>query len=85
VSDGFLRKWSELETKPIGITKQHNGYPMTFADDNNNETVIWAPISFDTAEDVTIKAFIYESKEDKSPIAYSQIVLVNDNGMLYKK
>jgi L-fucose mutarotase/ribose pyranase (RbsD/FucU family) len=85
VSDGFLRKWSELGTKPIGITEQHNGYPMTFADDNNNEIVIWAPISFDTAEDVTIKAFIYESKEDKSPIAYSQIVLVNDNGMFYKK
>jgi L-fucose mutarotase/ribose pyranase (RbsD/FucU family) len=84
VSDGSLRKWSELGTKPMNITEQHNGYPMTFSDDNNKGAVIWAPLSFDTEEDVIVKAYVYEEDADKSPIAYSKILLENRAGVFQK-
>lgn len=85
ISDGLLRIWNASGAKPIGITDQHNGYPMTFSNDENKGAVIWAPMSSSIGEDVSIKAFIYKSSEDKSPIAYAQILLKNENGTFYKK
>ena len=84
VSGGSLRKWSEPGTKPIGITEQHNGYPMTFSDDSNMGAVIWAPLSFDTEENIIVKTYIYEKETDKSPVAYSEIVLENKAGVFQK-
>jgi hypothetical protein len=84
ISEGLLRKWSEFGAKPIGITDQHNGHPMTFSVDENKGAVIWSPMSSGTDEDVSIKAFIYKASEDKCPIAYAQILLENDNGTFYK-
>ncbi|MHB8129724.1 MAG: hypothetical protein ACYDEX_12075 [Mobilitalea sp.] len=81
VSDGLIRSWSETHLKPRVIMKQHNGYPMTSSKDDNEGAVIWSPLSFDTGEDVSITAYIYETAEDKSPIASSKIMLDNTAGV----
>jgi L-fucose mutarotase/ribose pyranase (RbsD/FucU family) len=83
VSNGSLRKWGP-GTKPSVITDQHNGYPMTFSEDSNSGAVIWAPLSFDIEEDVVVKAYIYEEETDRSPVAYSKIILNNEAGVFYK-
>lgn len=85
VSDGIIKTWSEAVTKPMGILTQHNGYPMTSSEDENQGAVIWTPLSFEDTQDVTIEAYIYESAEDKSPIAYSKVTLKNNDGLYQKK
>jgi hypothetical protein len=85
VSEGSLRKWSDIRIKPIGIKEQHNGYPMTFSEDNNEGAVIWTPLSFDTEKAVIVKAYIYKKEADKRPVAYSEIMIENRSGVFQKK
>lgn len=85
VSGGRLRKWSEKDLKPVEITDSHNGYPITFTGDENKGAVIWTPITFLQEEVVTIRANLFESAEDKSPIASSELIITNDSGTYQEK
>jgi hypothetical protein len=85
VSGGLIRTWDGDGLKPKDITKQHNGYPMTSSDDPNNGEVIWTPLSYDTGEDITIEAYIYEEEEAQRPVAYSTLILGNTSGTFQKK
>lgn len=84
VSDGSIKSWDEEIKKPIGIIRQHQGFPMTSSEDWNKGGVIWIPLSYD-AKEVTIEAYLYESPEDRSPIGYSKVVLENVNGSYQEK
>lgn len=91
VLDGFVKKWSEKDLKPIDISEKQygnpiGGEPMTFSGDENNGAVIWTPYyTFDEGYEVTIRAYIYNNPEDKSPIAYSEIILNNISGTWKEK
>lgn len=85
VSGGILRKWSEKDLKPVEITDSHNGYPRTSSVDENKGAVIWTPITFLQEEEVTIRANLFERVEDKSPIAYSELIITCDSGAYKEK
>jgi L-fucose mutarotase/ribose pyranase (RbsD/FucU family)/predicted small lipoprotein YifL len=85
ISDGIIRTWSKTGLKPLEINREHDGYPMTDSQDENNGAVIWTPLTYDNPEDVTLEAYIYKSEEDRSPIAYSKIILKNENGVYQEK
>ena len=78
VSGGILRKWCERDLKLIEINDSYNGYPRTSSGDENKGAVIWTPITFLQEEVVTIRANLFESAEDKIPIAYSELIITND-------
>lgn len=76
VSAGEIRFWSGEGLKPVYITDQHNGYPITSSEDLNHGSVIWTPDSYEIGDRTTIRAYVYKSKEDRSPIAVSEVTMV---------
>ncbi len=85
VSAGEIRSWKEDDGKPVVITGTHHGYPMTSSSDENNGAVIWSPHSYEDGEEAVIKVYVYRSSEDKSPVAYSKLILSCDNGTWKEK
>lgn len=82
---GELKTWREEYLKPIYIAEQHHGYPMTSSADENGGAVIWSPVTYETGEEAVIRAYVYRSPEDRSPIAYSELKLICENGIWKKK
>ncbi len=78
---GELRTWREEYLKPIYITAMHHGYPMTSSADENGGAVIWSPVTYETGDEAVIRAYVYRSPEDKSPVAYSELTLICEDGI----
>ncbi len=76
VSAGEIRSWSGGGLKPVYIANQHNGYPMTTSEDLNQGAVIWTPDSYEEGDKATIRAYIYRSREDRSPVAVSEVNMI---------
>jgi hypothetical protein len=85
VDGGLLRSWNSATKKPIDITEQHNGYPVTYSWDDNQGAVIWNPISFSDSEEVTVRAVIYEDEKKKNPLAFDEIILRKVKGTWRQK
>ncbi len=82
---GMLRSWNADTKKAVGITDQHNGYPVTYSWDDNQGTIIWNPISFVDSGEVTVRARIYEDENKKNPLACDELVLTKVKGTWQKK
>ncbi len=76
VSGGMIRSWDSATKKPIGITAQHNSYPVTYSQDDNKGELIWNPISFNDSDEVTVRALIYEGEKQRNPLAFDEIILI---------
>jgi hypothetical protein len=83
-NDGILTVWNNnyLSSTRPPVKEKHHGYPMTRS--GNSDSVLWRPFSFNK-KIVSIKAYIYEKEEDKSPVAVSELQLENKDGVYQKK
>lgn len=79
VSAGEIRSWSREGLKPVYIKDQYNGNPMTSSEDSNHGSVLWKPDSYEVGDKATIRAYIYRSREDRSPIAVSEVAMLYRN------
>lgn len=94
ISDGSIVSWSQSEGRPLTIQEEHHGYPMTRLNDDNKGAIIWNSVpeglesknpNSDQQKLITIEAIIYKDKQDHSPIAYSKIVLEENDYGAYKR
>lgn len=85
VDGGNIRKWNASTKRPEDINEEYNGHPMTRSKDADQGAILWNPVTFDDTGEVTVRAFLYKKEGDKSPIAYSQIILVNIMGVYQRK
>jgi hypothetical protein len=84
ISEGKLSSFSELGMKPIDL-EEYEGYPITFTGDESQKELIWTPATYDSGEDVIIRAFLFLAKDEDKPIAYSELILSNVDGVYQKK
>ncbi|MDF2544290.1 MAG: hypothetical protein K0S47_4008 [Herbinix sp.] len=84
-SGGQLLKWSEDDLTPEYITKENNRFLTTSSEDLERVEVIWRPDFSEEAEDTIITAYVYENEEERSPVAYGQLVIENKDGVFKEK
>lgn len=84
VSGGKIYQWNNDKKQMLEITNFRGRNPITFLNDSNKGSVIWAPFHIGNKKKLTLTANLYKSKNSIIPLFYDKITLKSTDGITFQ-